>query len=51
MNGLTSIANKEPIVATFDTHMLHASVTTVRDAYAFHALTYVELGEYGSGGG
>jgi hypothetical protein len=42
MNGLASIANKAPIVATFDTQTLHASVSTVRDAYAFHALTYVE---------
>lgn len=42
MSGLASIANKAPIVATFDTQMLHTSVTTVRDAYAFHALTYVE---------
>ncbi|NJL03535.1 MAG: hypothetical protein HC911_01190 [Chloroflexaceae bacterium] len=42
MSSLISIANKAPIVATFDTQMLHASVTTVRDVYAFHALTYVE---------
>lgn len=42
MSGLVSIANKAPILATFDTQTLHTSVATVRDTYVYHALTYVE---------
>jgi hypothetical protein len=42
MSSIAAIARKAPVIATFDTHMMHASTREVHNAYAWHAATYVE---------
>ena len=42
MSGLLAIAEKAPIVSTFDTQALHLAAEEVRNAYDWHAATYVE---------
>jgi hypothetical protein len=42
MSTLSAIADKEPVVSTFGADALAASPASVRQAYDWHAVTYVE---------
>lgn len=42
MSTLSAIAAKEPVVSTFGAEALAASAASVRQAYDWHAITYVE---------
>lgn len=42
MSSITAIARKAPVIATFDTHMLHTATQDVHSSYTWEAATYVE---------
>jgi hypothetical protein len=42
MSSIAALAHKAPVIATFDTHMLHTAAQEVHLSYKWHAATYVE---------